>query len=532
MKFFRALAIGVIASVLVTSPTFTQSPEPAQPQGATSIFVSANAAIEAISRTESPTQAQAIYISAAKTYRENIQLHDAFMKRMLQLKRPELAFQAANVLTALQPDNPTAWALQAFQNGQRGEMSSALQSLIRAKSLNQTDPILQQLTGELLAWYDNSPQRPVLPEPDQLALENIRKELTGTEPFNTSYAETSKAIKAIQTLEEQGLLEPDQEQADEETDEAITEPSKEVVREYYFNYSNYYPNYYPYYYPYDYYLYYGGVSFIISPRFWYPYRSHFRISHNKHGRRFRHGSKIGRGKFHSNFHKGYRSGSRGPRAKPHSPRRSPARSSRLRRRSSPRNYNRKRAGSGRSLFRSGLGSPGNIRRQPTTSGRRLRPLRTRPRTTSPGVMGRPRSDSKPVARPSGTRSGTKAGRSKGMRSSSGGSRSPARTGRSKGMRSSSGGSRSPARTGRSKGMRSSSGGSRSPARTGRSSGMRGGARGGHGGRARGGGGRGGGGRGGGGRGGGGRGGGGRGGGGRGGGGRGGGSRGGGGGRGR
>ena len=107
MKYFRALAVGGVAAVLAVGTALAQYSGPTPTLIVEPRSISPSAAIEAISKTNSAVEAHAIYTGAVNKHRKNIQLHDRFMRRMLELKRPEMAYSAASALTVLQPANST-----------------------------------------------------------------------------------------------------------------------------------------------------------------------------------------------------------------------------------------------------------------------------------------------------------------------------------------------------------------------------------------------------------------------------------------
>ena len=145
------------------------------------------AMIEALQAADNPSTAMAAYARGCAIDRSNVQLQNAYMRKMLRSGLPKIAYYAARVLVRLQPDNPTAWGVVAYVHGKRGEPHKALDPAIRAVAGAPKNPSIAHNAGQLLAWYENQLAPPKLPDSTRRTLEKIRPELFKQKSFARAY---------------------------------------------------------------------------------------------------------------------------------------------------------------------------------------------------------------------------------------------------------------------------------------------------------------------------------------------------------
>jgi len=144
-------------------------------------------AIQTIQQELNPTLATMAYARAAAEFPNSAKLHDAYMRRMLALDLPELAYHPAGLLVKLDADNALAWAAVAHMHARRGEFEQALPAAIKAAELKRDDPFVLDVAGQLIAWYDHEADKDEIPKAVRQALEKLRPKLVGQEAFDKAY---------------------------------------------------------------------------------------------------------------------------------------------------------------------------------------------------------------------------------------------------------------------------------------------------------------------------------------------------------
>ncbi len=92
---------GVVAADAPSDPTVTN-----RPAGIPN-------AISAMKSASDAAQVRQVFEAADKASPRNLQLHQAFIRRMVDLTRPELAYGPARTLVGMQADQGLAWAVIA-----------------------------------------------------------------------------------------------------------------------------------------------------------------------------------------------------------------------------------------------------------------------------------------------------------------------------------------------------------------------------------------------------------------------------------
>jgi len=144
-------------------------------------------AIRTIQQELNPTLVTMAYARAAAEFPNSAKLHDAYMRRMLALDLPELAYHPAGLLVKLDGDNALAWAAVAHMHARRGEFEQALPAAVKAARLKRDDPFILDVAGQLVAWYDHEADKDEIPKAVRKALEKLRPKLARQEAFDKAY---------------------------------------------------------------------------------------------------------------------------------------------------------------------------------------------------------------------------------------------------------------------------------------------------------------------------------------------------------
>ena len=173
--------------------------------------------------------------TAARSYaqgrnldKNNVELYDAYMRKMLTLGYPKIALYAAMELRRLQVKNGTAWGVIGYDEAKRYRYSTAFESAIRAMELLPDDPGVQHNAGVLMAWYESLRFRPKLaPELHRTLAENRKQWLERVkyaEAYRKYKAEFATRAKRIAELKaELARAERDADAADRQSRQAIAQ---------------------------------------------------------------------------------------------------------------------------------------------------------------------------------------------------------------------------------------------------------------------------------------------------------------------
>ncbi len=154
--------------------------------------------IEAIRKAEDPSGAVSAFAAGLAINDKSVLLHEAYLRRMVDLGAAGLAYDQAKTLSELDGSNPLAWGVMGFVLAQRGEMIDAVSAMDRATDRTSDDPFVLNTAGQLLAWYDEfAPgERRKVPDKSRDTLEVFRRNLGAKEAFKSGY-ETAKASLAL-----------------------------------------------------------------------------------------------------------------------------------------------------------------------------------------------------------------------------------------------------------------------------------------------------------------------------------------------
>jgi len=255
-------------------------------------------AIAGIRDTSDPSAVIDYFTQGLAIDRNSVALTDAYVSRMVQLDLPDLAAEQSDKLLELQPNHSLARALAASSEAQDGDFPGAMTDIAIAARKLPDDKYVQSTAGRMFAWYDNTPQKPALPESITKSLDQIRHDWQDLVTFRAAYQEANDFYKkqsadaAAHQQQQQQQQAPAQAPATEPGDQSsqATQPSQQDSGYVYYPpptyeptrtyepYSSveytepvydypYYPTYYgSLYYPYHYYPYlpfYCGTSFVF-----------------------------------------------------------------------------------------------------------------------------------------------------------------------------------------------------------------------------------------------------------------------------
>jgi len=157
--------------------------------------------IRLIEAESDPTVATVVYARAVELFPRQPRPHVVYIRRVLELGLPELAYQPAGALLKLDSENALAWAVVAHMQARRNEFAEALSTALKAVDSLRDDPFVLDVAGQLVAWYDHAAGKSQVPQAVKRKLEDVRPNIERKEAFSKAY-EAAKALfeaHAIQT---------------------------------------------------------------------------------------------------------------------------------------------------------------------------------------------------------------------------------------------------------------------------------------------------------------------------------------------
>ncbi len=152
------------------------------------------AAIAAIEQAAGPSEVISAFTKALAGGEDKAAVYSAFVHRMVQLGLPQATYDQAQTAVGLDPSDKVSWAVIAFTQASTGKMEEALSSLAKASPQADDDPFVVKTAGQLLAWYDSTPDQAVTDE-TRKAVEDVRKRLADNGLFMETYQTTMEAFQ-------------------------------------------------------------------------------------------------------------------------------------------------------------------------------------------------------------------------------------------------------------------------------------------------------------------------------------------------
>jgi predicted nuclease with TOPRIM domain len=118
---------------------------------------------------------------------DNVAILDAYVRKALQLGRPGYAVDAATELARVQPKHSLAWAVLAYDAANDRRMTRALRYTLLALEADADNAGVLHNAGQILAWYDNQPVAPELPNALLARMLAVRDKIDETPAFTRSY---------------------------------------------------------------------------------------------------------------------------------------------------------------------------------------------------------------------------------------------------------------------------------------------------------------------------------------------------------
>jgi hypothetical protein len=218
MKSLRSIVFTMVSAGMVAgtpalfarpplSPAPQNSTNQVQPPARTQDHMSQ--AIDRINNASDPSAAVEGYAQGAAIDPGSITLKEAYVKRLVALRLPELAETQARDLTIRRPDLGLPWAVTAYMEARRGNTRPALEDIFLAFRRAANDPFVLRTAGQLLAYYDLHAADLQIDAGLKNTLEDMRKTLSSKPEFTQAYQQAKDDYSQV---EQQPAVEPSAQQ--------------------------------------------------------------------------------------------------------------------------------------------------------------------------------------------------------------------------------------------------------------------------------------------------------------------------------
>ncbi len=170
--------------------------------------------IDAIRNAADPSAAVAAYARALRVDRGDWAATDTYLRRMIELGVPDMAYQQARDLTRREPDNGLAWAVVADVHARQGNFVPALSEMVTAVRHLPADAFVQRVAAQLFAWCDTQAD-------PSLVSADLKKSLDATRQQVVNRGTFADAYRQARALYQQAAAEPSGESA---TPEPVERP--------------------------------------------------------------------------------------------------------------------------------------------------------------------------------------------------------------------------------------------------------------------------------------------------------------------
>ncbi len=151
--------------------------------------------LQAIQTSDDYRTVMRAYARARAVDRTYVPVHRAYMRRMLKLGLPQIAFYPAQALVKLDRRDGMAWGVTGYHHGKRGRLVEAFGATMQAVALVADDPSILHNAGQLAAWYDEDPSLPRIPDSARRRLAKMRERLAANPIFARVYKQVAGAYR-------------------------------------------------------------------------------------------------------------------------------------------------------------------------------------------------------------------------------------------------------------------------------------------------------------------------------------------------
>lgn len=153
--------------------------------------------LEAIEEAQEPSAVVAAYAQGLAVVPDALELHHAYVLRMVQLGQPHAAAAQARILAGRDGADGLAWAVLAFDNAQAGRMELAFREILEGLPWAKDDPFALATASQLLAWYDHPPADADITPAIPAMASRVRLFYAGIPSFDQAYQQAAAVLAAM-----------------------------------------------------------------------------------------------------------------------------------------------------------------------------------------------------------------------------------------------------------------------------------------------------------------------------------------------
>ncbi|MBT3201634.1 MAG: hypothetical protein HN350_17165 [Phycisphaerales bacterium] len=190
-----AVIFGVVGVVTAAAPATAPAPTLSKAQAKAAADAAAvkklAAYIQVIKTSKDPSVVLRAYTRASSLDRMNMQLNSAYMRRMLQLGRPQAAYVSAKILSTQDVDAGLAWAMIGYTTGRSGNYRESIIATARALEFNSDDESIMNNAGQMAAWFDNAKFPPKVGDREKRIMARLAPKFKKSKAYTDAYKRVS-----------------------------------------------------------------------------------------------------------------------------------------------------------------------------------------------------------------------------------------------------------------------------------------------------------------------------------------------------
>ncbi|MCE5278600.1 MAG: hypothetical protein ABFD92_01430 [Planctomycetaceae bacterium] len=178
------------------------------------------AIITQLKATDQPGEAAGLFMRGRTLDRNNLDLCRAYMRKMLTLGYPRVAYHGAYEVVRLDSGDGTAWATMAYYLAREGKFALAIDPAVRAAALLNNDASALSNLGQLMGWSDELKHTASLSAKAAGMFKENEKAWTSAGAYSGAYKAARSKMKTYNDAMKKSTAAVDE--ADKQEKEALT----------------------------------------------------------------------------------------------------------------------------------------------------------------------------------------------------------------------------------------------------------------------------------------------------------------------
>ncbi len=151
-------------------------------------------AIREIAAAVTPEAAMSAYSRGRDIDKTDRNLHDAYMRKMLKMSRPDAAWHAAQILAPMELEYGLPQGVMAYVFAKQEDYAKAMGPGVRAAMLDPNNAPMVHNAGQLMAWYEHVSAKPAVAQSVKDAMRKL-KAGAGGKVYADAYEQAQDAYK-------------------------------------------------------------------------------------------------------------------------------------------------------------------------------------------------------------------------------------------------------------------------------------------------------------------------------------------------